>query len=121
MRRPPAEEVECEDVEAKGYPRSGLSQYSRSVGHHQWDWRLAKMNSDAEGRAVWRLQAMGARAYADWLVNRKSTCPPPPNEQPAQPAPYKPRRYRKRLEAMDEIVRVQTRHKPKPRLLKEAA
>ena len=118
MRRPPAEEVECEDVEAKGYPRSGLSQYSRSVGHHQWDWRLAKMNSDAERRAVWRLQAMGARAYADWLVNRKSTCPPPPNEQPA---PYKPRRYRKRLEAMDEIVRVQTRHKPKPRLLKEAA
>jgi hypothetical protein len=119
MRQPPAEEVECEDVEAKEYPRNGLSQYTRSAGHHQWDWRLAQMNSDAERRAVWRLQAMGARDYADWLVNRKSTCPPPPNEEPA---PYKPKLYRintKRLEAMDKIVRTQNKHKPQ--LQKEAA
>jgi hypothetical protein len=118
MRRPRAEEAECEDVEAKEYPRSGLSQHSRSIGHHRWDWRLAAMNSNAERRAIWRLQKMGARDYADWLVNRKSTCPPPPNEEPA---PYRRKRYRKRLEAMDEIVRRQNKHKPKPRPLKEAA
>jgi hypothetical protein len=115
-RQPPAEKPECEDVEAKGYPRNGLSQYSRTVGHRQWDWRLAKIVSDFERREIHRLQAMGSRAYADWLVNRKSTCPPPPNEEPA---PYKPKRYRtntKKLEAMDKIVRMQNKkHKPKPK------
>jgi hypothetical protein len=123
MRQPPTEEAECddeemerEDVGAQGYPRSGLSQYSRSVGNRQRDWRLAKIISDFERREIHRLQKMGTRAYADWLVNRKSTCPPPPNEEPA---PYKPKRYRtntKKLEAIDKIVRMQNKkHKPKPK------
>jgi hypothetical protein len=140
MYRPPAEEVEsngvdltydaaeaveCEGVESKGYPANGLSQYSRSAGHHQWDWRLAKIVSDQGRQEAWRLQAMGPRAYADWLVNRKTTRPPPPHEQPA---PFRSKvadRYRQRqqsiqhIQAMDEIVRLHSHLKPQ--LRKKAA
>ena len=129
MYRPPpedaeyveGEEVECEGVESKGYPANGLSQYTRSAGHHQWDWRLAKIVSDQERREAWKLQAMGRRAYAKELVNRKTTCPPPKNEQPR--APFRSKiadRYRQRqqsiqhIQAMDEIVHLHSsQRKPK--------
>ena len=118
LRQPPPEEVECEGIESKGYPANGLSQHTRSAGHHQWDWRLAKIVSDQERREGWRLQAMGRRAYAAWLFKRETTRPPPPNEQPAPFRSPIAERYRRRMQsiehirAMDEIVHLHSHLKP---------
>ncbi len=122
LRKPPPEEVECEAVESRGYPASGLSEYTRTIGRHQWDHRLAKIVSDQERAEAWRLQAIGRRAYAQQLVDRQTTCPPPINEQPAPFRSPLAARYRARqqsiqhIRAMDEIVRLHAQHKPQLRI-----
>jgi hypothetical protein len=68
-----------------------------------WEWHCR----DLERRAQRRSRSMGRRAYAEWLVNRKTTCPPPENETPG---PYKPRRRidvtMERIRALDEGTRL---------------
>jgi hypothetical protein len=67
----------------KDYCSNGVSQYSRNIAAHKQDFIHIRLSNDAEQRALRRLRWMGRRAYADWLVNRKTTCPPPANETPA--------------------------------------
>lgn len=82
----------------KGYCSNGASQYSRKIAAYKQDFIHIGLSQDAEHRALRRLGWMGRRAYAQWLVDRESTCPPiyetPPslydgrmfsNETPAPP------------------------------------
>lgn len=59
----------------KGYCSNGVSQYSRNIAAYRQDFIHIRSSHDAEQRALRRLRWMGRRAYAEWLVNRKSTCP----------------------------------------------
>ena len=71
------EAVECEGVESKGYPANGLSRiHPLSPGHHQWDWRLAKIVSDQERRGGLRIPGYGPACLCGSACKQKDHLSP---------------------------------------------
>jgi hypothetical protein len=59
-----------------GYCSNGVAQYSRNIAFYKQDFRHIRLGQSADDRALRRLRWMGRRAYAQWLVDRQTPCPP---------------------------------------------
>jgi hypothetical protein len=66
---------------------SAMAAGTRNLGRY-WG-RIVVLDTEAERRSLRRLEMMGRRAYAAWLLARKSTYPPLENETTAS---WEPRR-----------------------------